>query len=72
MMLTLLDENRRFPELSIRDGRYDSREVRSSSNVLQVTTPTDHRVGKLRITRTTCPSQRREPNGPPRTDTVKG
>jgi hypothetical protein len=57
VMLTLIDENRRFPELSIRDGHYDSSEVRPRSGVGIATTSTDHLVGKLRITRTTCPSQ---------------
>ncbi len=57
VMLTMIDANRRFPEISIRDGRYDSREVGPSYNIGRATTPTDHLVGKLRITRTTCPSR---------------
>jgi hypothetical protein len=56
VMLTMIDANRRFAELSVRNGRYDSREVGPSYNYGKRSTPTDHLVGKLRITRTTCPS----------------
>jgi len=55
-MLAVIDANRRFAELSIRNGRYDSREVGPSYNYGIRSTLTDHLVGKLRITRTTCPS----------------
>ena len=57
VMLTMIDEYRRFPEISIRNGRYDSREVGPDYNYGKRSTPTDHLAGKLRITRTTCPNQ---------------
>ena len=57
VMLTMIDASRRFPEISIRNGRYDSREVGPDYNYGKRSTQTDHLVGKLRITRTTCPGQ---------------